>query len=425
MRTPDERGGRRTADALAEMVRATVRPPTKAQLDVGLDRLRARLDVAPARHRSRWAVLRWSGAGLLTAAVVVLVVGFIHRGRSFVGTPLAPALSYRVQGASVVEGDYLRESGQAGIDIFFAEGTHFALTPGTRSRLRAVDATGARLAIENGTGSFQVTPSSTGHWQVEAGPFVVTVKGTVFTVSWDAVTEKLKVTLQRGRVTVSGPVSGEIALRPGQRLAIDLPKGEAIISAQNPADDEVRAGPPPPSHGGAAATPRVASTGGKSSGRLEGDRGWAEALAAGHLDAILAEAERAGLGSTLDRAPSEDLLALADAARYRRRVDVARAALLAQRRRFPDSPRAPEAIFLLGRVEEGTDGGLAPAIQWYDEYLRRAPAGTYASEALGRKMTLASKLSGAAAARTLASEYLRRFPDGTYAGAARAFLRAP
>jgi len=423
MKTPDEGGGRRTADALAEMVRATVRPPTKAQLDVGLDRLRARLDVAPARHR--WAVLGWSTAGLLTAAAVVLVAGLLHRGRSLVGTPPAPALSYRVQGASLVEGDYLRESGQAGIDIFFAEGTHFALTPGTRSRLRAVDATGARLAIENGTGSFQVTPSTTGHWQIEAGPFVVTVKGTVFTVSWDAATEKLKVTLQRGRVTVSGPVSGEIALRPGQRLAIDLPKGEAVISAQKPAD-ELPTGPQPASHGGAAAAPRLASTGAKGSGgRLEGDRGWAEALAAGHLDAILAEAERAGLGPTLDRAPSEDLLALADAARYRRRVDVARAALLAQRRRFPDSPRAPEAIFLLGRVEEGTEGGLAPAIQWYDEYLRRAPAGTYASEALGRKMTLASKLSGAAAARTLASEYLRRFPDGTYAGAARAFLRAP
>ena len=30
--------------------------------------------------------------------------------------------------------------------------------PGTRSRLRAVDASGARIAIEHGTASFQVTP---------------------------------------------------------------------------------------------------------------------------------------------------------------------------------------------------------------------------------------------------------------------------
>ena len=117
-------------------------------------------------------------------------------------------------------------------------------------------------------------------------------------------------------------------------------------------------------------------------------------------------------------------MALADAARYRRRVDVARAALLAQRRRFRTRRGRPKQPSYSGVSRRGRRG-LARAIEWYDEYLRRAPGGTYASEALGRKMTLASKLSGAAEARTLASEYLRRFPDGTYAGAARAFLRAP
>jgi hypothetical protein len=55
----------------------------------------------------------------------------------------------------------------------------------------------------------------------------------------------------------------------------------------------------------------------------------------------------------------------------------------------------------------------------------RAPAGTYASEALGRKMTLTSKLAGASGARPVAEEYLRRFPNGTYAGPARAFVRVP
>ena len=114
-----------------------------------------------------------------------------------------------------------------------------------------------------------------------------------------------------------------------------------------------------------------------------------------------------------------------DAARYRRRMDLARDALLAERRRFADSPRALDAAFLLGRVEEASDRGLARAIEWYDAYLTRAPGGTYASEALGRKMTLTNKLGGADRARPIAEEYLRRFPGGTYAGPARAFLRAP
>jgi hypothetical protein len=129
--------------------------------------------------------------------------------------------------------------------------------------------------------------------------------------------------------------------------------------------------------------------------------------------------------ATLEKASSDDLLALADAARYRRRMELAREALLAERRRFPDSPRSLDAAFLLGRVEEASDRGLAHAVKWYDEYLTRAPAGTYASEALGRKMTLMSKLEGSSGARPVAEEYLRRFPSGTYAGPARAFLRAP
>ena len=83
------------------------------------------------------------------------------------------------------------------------------------------------------------------------------------------------------------------------------------------------------------------------------------ALAAGQLDRILAEAERAGVKATLDRASGEDLLALADAARYRRRMELAREALLAARRRFPDSPRSLDAAFRLGRVEEASDSGLA------------------------------------------------------------------
>ena len=159
--------------------------------------------------------------------------------------------------------------------------------------------------------------------------------------------------------------------------------------------------------------------------RVDGDRRWTEALAAGELDRILADVERAGLKATLEKASSEDLFTLATAARYRRRVELAREALLAERRRFPTSARALDAAFLLGRLEEDSARGPAKAVAWYDEYLSRAPNGTYASEALGRKMIVTSKLAGAAQARPMADQYLRRFPDGTYAGSARALKRTP
>jgi hypothetical protein len=146
-------------------------------------------------------------------------------------------------------------------------------------------------------------------------------------------------------------------------------------------------------------------------------------LAHGRWDRILEEVEQRGVDATLESAPSEELFALADAARYRRRTDLARAALLAQRRRFPGSSRSLDATFLLGRVEESRD--RARAIGWYDEYLTRAATGTYSAEAWGRKMVLTNELKGRVSARPIAEEYLRRFPKGSYAGAARALTSDP
>jgi hypothetical protein len=416
MTAPDDGRGRRALGALAELARGSARPPTPGELDGGLGALRARIDGEMVRRRA--PVLRWSLVGTLAvsaAIVAVLVTG--RSGRVRAPAP-PPALAYRIEGGNLVDGGYLREAGRGGIKLFFAEGTEFILTPGTRSRLRTVDAAGARIAIEHGTASFQVTPSADRRWQVDVGPFLVTVKGTVFSVSWDAARERFELALRHGRVTVNGPVSGgEIALRAGQRLVVDLPQGETRISESKVGDDDEVASVP--SERPAAAAIRPAAS------KADGNRRWAAALAAGHLDQILSEAEHAGVKATLEKASSDDLLALADAARYRRRMDLARDALLAERRRFADSPRALDAAFLLGRVEESSDRGLARAIEWYDAYLTRAPGGTYASEALGRKMTLTNKLGGADRARPIAEEYLRRFPGGTYAGPARAFLRAP
>jgi TolA-binding protein len=158
--------------------------------------------------------------------------------------------------------------------------------------------------------------------------------------------------------------------------------------------------------------------------KVEAERRWADELASGNWDRILEDVERTGLDASLSKASSEDLFALADAARYRRRPDLAMAALLAERRRFPNAPRALDALYLLGRVEESR-GGPSRALAWYDEYLVRTPTGAYAAEALGRKMTVTNQVNGAAQTRPIAEEYLRRFPKGSYAGSARALLRVP
>ena len=231
--------------------------------------------------------------------------------------------------------------------------------------------------------------------------------------------------LRHGRVTVSGPVSGgDIVLRAGQRLQVDLSKDETFITEHKPEEawlagtagpavpavetptDRPPAVPQGPAVQGGAAPSRPTAV-----AAIEGDHRWAETLAAGHLDRILAEVKKAGVKATLERATSDDLFALADAARYRRHVELARDALLAERRRFPNSPRTLDVAFLLGRVEEMRERGMAQAVEWYDDYLTRTPSGTYASEALGRKMTLTNKLEGAARARLISARVSPTFPD--------------
>jgi hypothetical protein len=427
-------------DAVTGLIRGQVVPPTTAELQHGLQGLFARLASRDARRHGGW--WRWPVAGLGTAALLGALALWVVRPRvQPAGTSPLPALTYQVHGGTLIAGGYLRESGGDGIKLSFSEGTEFVLMPGTHGRLRSVGGAGARIAIEQGTAYFQVTPNSGRTWLVDVGPFLVTVKGTVFTVSWDPLRERFELRLRRGRVVVSGPVSGgDIVLREGQRLTVDLPGAQTLISeddegapgkngapraAGSPARADFDA--PAPAASGSADT--VVTGRGRSgaapvgrAARLERSLRWSEAVASGDWDAILADADRAGVREILDGASSEALFALADAARYRGRLDLARDALLAQRRRFSSSGRASDAAFLLGRVAEMSGEEPARALRWYDEYLARAPAGTYASEALGRRMTLIKQREGAVRARPIAEEYLRRFPEGTYAGSARALL---
>jgi TolA-binding protein len=176
-----------------------------------------------------------------------------------------------------------------------------------------------------------------------------------------------------------------------------------------------------------SATVTEATRGPAGSGALAAlrERNWTAALAAGDFQAILQDAERRGWRRSLAEARSQELAALADAARYLRHDDLARQALITQRERFPRTDRAHEAAFLLGRLTETVSDGDVRALFWYDRYLDEAPRGAYAAEAMGRKMTAIEKLKGLPAARAIAREYLRRFPHGTYAGAARALAETP
>jgi hypothetical protein len=427
-RQDDEPEAASTLAPLNELVRSTLRGPSRQRLAQGFDALSARLE----QRRTRRALTRPTFAAALACAAAALVALAIFVLPSL-GTTQGPApLTYTVEGGSMLDGGYLQGSRRDPLTMAFSEGSRVTFTPGSHGRLQSVDSAGAHISVESGTAYFEVTPRVGSHWTVDVGPFLVKVQGTVFTASWDVAHERFDLRLERGRVAVSGPASGgDIVLREGQRLVVDLPTAQTLITEDKGTESRAAASPgneldsSPTAQTSSDPMPLSApSLAGTEPPPTKARPSWSDAVAAADWERILREAEAAGIPQTLAHASADDLMALADAARYHRRTELARDALLALRKRFPSSPRSLQAAYHLGRVYEASPSGVPDALRWYDEYLAGAPGGAFASEALGRKMVLNGKLGQEEQTRSLAEEYLRRFPKGTYAGSARALLQA-
>jgi hypothetical protein len=428
-----------TLDSLVRVARTQLHDrATPEEEAAGLRQLRLTL----AARRPHVAAF-WGWALAAAAGVTLAVWGGSSYWRA------SRALTYSVQGGTVAEGGFIRTSEGAVATVTFSDGSQVSLGASSRGRVAATHRDGARMTIEDGPAEVAVVHRSGTDWLVDAGPFLIMVTGTEFSVNWSAASEILQVRLHRGAITVRGPLApAGVALEAGQRLVVHLKKGEVRIDRSEAGDNPPSAGeaeaqaqaeaestpaadapdqvgrttPEPlptrrPAAAAAAAPAAAAASGSGSSGAS-----WSRLVASGDFQAVVQEAERRGIEHALETGSREDLAALADAARYLRRVGLAERVLAAQRHRFPGSRHAREAAFFLGRLAEDSSTELAVAVDWYDRYLVEAPAGSYASEALGRKMIATEKLRGAGSARAIAQQYLSRFPRGTYAGSARKLL---
>ena len=404
------------AAALAALARRSLGHLTPSEQVRGREVLRARLAL---RRRVVWS-LSLAGIGAAAFAAVVLVPRVLHR------TENAPPLAYRLEGGALAADGRIEASADVEPALRFADGTVISLARGTKGRLADVDGRGAHVAIADGAASVNVVPKPHARWRVDAGPFVINVHGTVFSAAWNESTGRLDVKLERGSVSVEGPVTGgPIAMRAGQHLtvamhqsrvllrAIDDHEGDVAESDTTPAAPVAEVAPPPVlattappllAPAPAAAVVPAAAPIRTAMRQARPTRSWPSALASGDFAFIVEDALR-DLPRALDASSSDDL---------------ARRALDAQRRRFQGSPRAADAAFFLGRLDEKQGAGLVHALRWYDRYLNEAPSGSYVAEALGRKMVAVRDLYGATQARTVAEEYVRRFPHGSYAGAAQA-----
>lgn len=171
--------------------------------------------LASLRSRSPRAVAS-ARTKVIAASLLVALAGaslFTWRQRE------SAKLTYDVVGGLLSESGYVRSSGPSGARLSFSDGTRVDLQDGARARIAAVDAHGARLAIENGHASLAVTHRPSAAWFVDAGPFVIQVSGTQFDVDWSSYDDTLSVDLHEGSLIVSGPPApAGVLLRAGQRL---------------------------------------------------------------------------------------------------------------------------------------------------------------------------------------------------------------
>lgn len=144
---------------------------------------------------------------------------------------------------------------------------------------------------------------------------------------------------------------------------------------------------------------------------------WSEWVAEGRATAVLDEA-LPRLDDVLREQNAPVLLALADAARFQRRDDVAEQTCETIRRRFPKTAQAATARFTQGRLAEQR-GALTQALAHYEAYDVEAPEGALAAEALARRVQLESTRGDGVRACALAKTYVARFPAGPLAEAFR------
>jgi hypothetical protein len=399
------------AERLSELARSELGTMSPHQRSAGLRALQRRLEQQKRPH--------YLAPRLVLASVALAALLAFGVGRFVLGPDEATALKYVIDGKP--PSAELIEAAEQPKLLRFSDGTEVAVAPLGRARVHSIDRRGAQLAIDSGKLSLHVTPRRSSEWAVAAGPFLIRVTGTRFTTEWQPAEQRLEVRLEHGSVLVSGPLSDEpIRLRAGQMLSVRLREREVVIRELEVPLAKVEPVPrvdPAPAQVAQPlpAEPRVSPRPSASAASLS----WTSELSAGNFEAILKDAKARGIDRVLSSAGSEELAALADAARFRREPALARRALGAQRERFASSSRARDAAFLLGRLEEA-NGAPQRALSWYDVYLAEAARGTYASEALGRKMLVVQSLHGKQRAAEVAREYLRRFPTGAYAQTARA-----
>jgi hypothetical protein len=319
-------------------------------------------------------------------------------------------VTFQIGGASQGRlGDVIEASRGSVLPLSFSDGSVLVLRQAGRIRVLSLEASAARVLVEDGVVDASIVHRQGGstRWEFELGPYRVIVNGTRFRMAFRASDLALRVSTEEGRVTVAGGcLKAARMVSAGESLEPSCQRDKPQLD-DTPGDEEEVLGPTPDPKPPTQAMPV--------------DR-WRQLLAAGRLLDGLRAAERAHFEHVCRIATAKELLALADAGRFFGPSRRAVTALGALRKRFAGSADAGTAAFMLGRIAFDEAHGYAQAARWFETYLLEEPRGPLMGDAFGRLMEARLRSRDSAGARTTAEHYLRRFPEGPYAPEARGIL---
>jgi ferric-dicitrate binding protein FerR (iron transport regulator) len=410
---------------------------SEEQLDAGWERLQDPVvgRVPLPGRRPRWRVrVGYAGLASVGAAAVAAIIGY-----HFVAQDQGVPLSYSVEGAATEQARSITGASNARSRLLFSDESRVDLAAQARLTVDAVDARGAQITLLDGSIDVYVNPRRDAGWTFAAGPFRVKVKGTAFRLEYAAKLGRMSLRMTSGLVEVAGARGLAVPVAAGESLALfaepTLAARSPIPTSSPPPGEEKSEDQPVPAERPASIASRGSGSPADPSHRRPTARpreereatpqpvtvAWSKLITQGKFAEIVADAEKRGIDSTLAEGGPADLSSLADAARYTKRHELARRTLLAIRTRFAGTEPARDASFFLGRLGETVPGQAQTALAWYETYVREAPHGLYASEALGREMTLLVPTARERAGK-LAKQYLERFPHGSQAELARSLL---
>lgn len=317
------------------------------------------------------------------------------------------------------------------LPLAFSDGTRLVLDEAAQARVTDLQSRGAHVVLERGKLAAAVVHQRDTHWELQAGPFTVTVRGTRFNLNWSPESSNFALELNEGKVDVTGPgIEGSRAVNAGQTLQVSGgPDGWHIGKAPiEPSKDTDTAGAAVDPSESAPVDAREFPVSGATAGAMP-SRGlsatapsWQELATTGNYAGALAQARKTGLAKIYASGSVLDLTRLAQVARFAGDADTARGALRSIRERFAGGAEAAMATFDLGRLAFDSSGRYLEAAHWFRDYLREFPHGNLAREALGRLVESLERGGDHLGAREAASDYLLRYPSGPHSGLSRRLL---